>query len=56
MHVHFYFPAGVAYLSMTGIEVFQKKKSAIFYHQYFVSLPLVNPELSYKFCAAAIKN
>jgi hypothetical protein len=38
VRVHFYFPAGVAYLSMTGIEVFEKK-TAIFYHQYFRFLP-----------------
>jgi hypothetical protein len=56
VHVHFYFPAGVAYLSMTGIEVFQKKNLPFSIINIFVSLSHVNPELSYKFRAAAIKN
>jgi hypothetical protein len=54
VHVHFYFPAGVTYLSITGIKVFQKKNLPFSIINIFVSLPHVNPELSYKFRAAAI--
>ena len=53
VHVHFYFPAGVAYLSMIGIEVFREKNLPFSIINIFVSFPHVNPELSYKFRAAA---
>ena len=53
MYVHFYFPVGVAYLSMTGIKVFWKKNLPFSIINIFVSFPHVYPELSYKFRAAA---